>query len=105
MPSDSSPQRELFTNRPVWEEDDVRNGIIATVVLPEGVEKPLDYLVPNELVAEVEPGRRVHVPLGKGNRRRLAYCVCCATWRVATASTQVGGWCGGREATSLGKNA
>lgn len=75
MPSNSSPQRELFTNRPVWEEDDVRNGVIATVVLPEGVEKPLDYLVPNELVAEVEPGRRVHVPLGKGNRRRLAYCV------------------------------
>ena len=75
MPSDSSPQRELFTNRPAWEEDDVRNGVIATVVLPEGVEKPLDYLVPNDLVAEVESGRRVHVPLGKGNRRRLAYCV------------------------------
>ena len=75
MPSDSSPQRELFTNRPAWEEDDVRNGVIATVVLPEGVEKPLDYLVPNDLVAEVEPGRRVHVPLGKGDRRRLAYCV------------------------------
>ena len=75
MPSDSSPQRELFTNRPIWEEDDVQNGVIATVVLPEGVEKPLDYLVPNELVEDVEPGRRVYVPLGKGNRKRLAYCV------------------------------
>ena len=75
MSSDSSGQRELFTNHPIWEEDDVRNGVIATVVLPEGVEKPLDYLVPNELVVEVEPGRRVHVPLGKSNRPRLAYCV------------------------------
>ena len=84
MPSDSSPQRELFTNRPIWEEDDVRDGVIATVVLPEGVQKPLDYLVLNELVEDVEPGRRVYVPLGKGNR--IGLLCCCATRRVAPTS-------------------
>ena len=72
-------QGELFASRPAWEEDDAREGTVATVVLPEGVDKPLDYLVPPELVASVEPGRRVQVPLGRGNRRRLAYCVAVRT--------------------------
>lgn len=79
MPDRPAPQRELFAGRPDWEEDDVRQGMVATVVLPEGVDKPLDYLVPPELAARVEPGRRVQVPLGRGNRRRLAYCVAVRT--------------------------
>jgi len=68
-------QRDLFEHRPAWEEDDARQGIVATVVLPEGIDKPLDYLVPERLAGEVEPGRRVVVPLGRANRRCLAYCV------------------------------
>jgi len=68
-------QRELFGNRSPWAEDDARRGTIATVVLPEGIEKPLDYLVPEALAADVEPGRRVRVPLGRANRETLAYCV------------------------------
>ena len=68
-------QRELFESRPAWVEDDLRRGTIATVVMPDGVDRPLDYLVPEGLAAEVEPGRRVLVPLGRGNRERLAYCV------------------------------
>jgi primosomal protein N' (replication factor Y) len=68
-------QRQLFESGPRWAEDDARQGIIATVVLPDGVEKPLDYLVPEALAGAVEPGRRVLVPLGRGNRERLAYCV------------------------------
>jgi primosomal protein N' (replication factor Y) len=79
MPADPAPQRELFASRPAWEEDDAREGMIATVVLPEGVDKPLDYLVPSHLAASVEPGRRVQVPLGRGNRLRLAYCVAVRT--------------------------
>ncbi|MDR2704409.1 MAG: primosomal protein N', partial [Planctomycetaceae bacterium] len=35
----------------------------------------LDYLVPNELVGKIEPGMRVMVPLGKGNRSVLGYCL------------------------------
>lgn len=57
-------QRDLFEHRPAWEEDDRAHGVVATVVLPDGVEKPLDYLVPEHLAAEVEPGKRVVVPLG-----------------------------------------
>ena len=75
MPQQHTTQRELFESRPQWAEDDARRGTIATVVLSEGVDKPLDYLVPEPLVATVEPGRRVRVPLGRANRERLAYCV------------------------------
>jgi primosomal protein N' (replication factor Y) len=75
MSRDPTSQRELFDRRPQWEEDDARRGTIATVVLPDGVDKPLDYLVPERLAGQVEPGRRVRVPLGRGNRERLAYCV------------------------------
>jgi len=71
----STGQRELFDSQPAWEEDDARQGVVATVVLPDGVDKPLDYLVPESLAAAVEPGKRVRVPLGRGNRERLAYCV------------------------------
>lgn len=73
--SKDTEQRELFERRPAWEEDDVAIGVVATVVLAEGVDKPLDYLVPPSLVAEVRPGRRVRVPLGKRNREALGYCV------------------------------
>jgi primosomal protein N' (replication factor Y) len=75
MTGPSTSQRELFEHRPAWDEDDARRGTIATVVLPDGVDKPLDYLVPDRLAADVEPGRRVWVPLGRANRERLAYCV------------------------------
>ncbi len=75
MSQQHTSQRELFESRPQWAEDDARQGLIATVVLSEGVEKPLDYLVPEAIASSVEPGRRVRVPLGRGNRERLAYCV------------------------------
>ncbi|MFM7248937.1 MAG: primosomal protein N' [Planctomycetaceae bacterium] len=75
MGSNHTGQRDLFEHRPAWEEDDRAEGVVATVVLPDGVEKPLDYLVPERLVAAVEPGKRVVVPLGRADRRRLAYCV------------------------------
>jgi primosomal protein N' (replication factor Y) len=75
MTHQHTSQRQLFESRPQWVEDDARRGTIATVVLPDGVEKPLDYLVPAALAGSVEPGRRVRVPLGRGNRERIAYCV------------------------------
>ncbi|NBW97824.1 MAG: primosomal protein N', partial [Planctomycetia bacterium] len=72
---ESTGQRSLFETQPAWVEDDARQGVVATVVLPDGVDKPLDYLVPEALAAAVAPGKRVRVPLGRGNRERLAYCV------------------------------
>ncbi|NCY02104.1 MAG: primosomal protein N', partial [Planctomycetia bacterium] len=85
MSAQHTNQRELFETGPRWTEDDARQGVIATVVLPEGVDKPLDYLVPERLAAAVEPGRRVLVPLGRGNRERLAYCVAVRTGELPQA--------------------
>ncbi len=75
MADQHTGQRDLFEHRPEWEEDDARQGTVATVVLPDGVDKPLDYLVPERLAGAVEPGRRVCVPLGRANHERIAYCV------------------------------
>ena len=72
MADHHTSQRQLFESQPQWVEDDARRGTIATVVLPDGVEKPLDYQVPESLVPMVEPGRRVRVPLGRANRERIA---------------------------------
>lgn len=83
MTSDQSAQRSLFEDRPAWVEDDARHGTVATVVLPDGVDKPLDYLVPEALLASVEPGRRVRVPLGKANRLRIAYCVAVRSGEIS----------------------
>jgi primosomal protein N' (replication factor Y) len=86
MAADQPTQRSLFEDRPAWVEDDVRHGTVATVVLPDGIDKPLDYLVPESLTSSVEPGRRVHVPLGKTNRLRLAYCVAVRSGELSQSS-------------------
>jgi primosomal protein N' (replication factor Y) len=79
MADEHTTQRALFDTRPAWREDEARRGTVATVVLPDGVDRPLDYLVPDALAEAVSPGRRVRVPLGKGDRQRLAYCVAVRT--------------------------
>ena len=54
---------------------------MATVVLPGGPAGEFDYLAPDRMVAggrpeqRLEPGRRVRVPLGRGNRSVVGYCV------------------------------
>ncbi|MCG8584979.1 MAG: DEAD/DEAH box helicase family protein, partial [Pirellulales bacterium] len=80
MPND---QPTLFDREPPqWELDDQAEHLLATVVFTKGPEKPLDYLVPNKLADQVEPGRRVRAPLGGGNRLLVGYCVEVATRRV-----------------------
>lgn len=68
-------QRQLFESEPSWCSEQTSFGVVATVVVSQGVEKPLDYIIPERLLDAVEPGRRVRVPLGRGNREVLAYCV------------------------------
>ena len=84
MADQHTGQRDLFEHRPEWEEDDARQGTVATVVLPDGVDKPLDYLVPERLAGAVEPGRRVCVPLGRANHERIAYCVALRSGELPT---------------------
>src|SRR5580704_6705763 len=69
-------QQSLFeTQPPPWEQDDQSEKLVATVVFPTGPEQPLDYLVPDRLVDRAELGRRVRVPLGKGDRLMTGYLV------------------------------
>ncbi|MFO0906634.1 MAG: primosomal protein N' [Pirellulales bacterium] len=58
-----------------WETDELRDRLIAEVALAEAPFGPYDYLVPENLRDKVEPGRRVRVPLGKGERTLVGYCV------------------------------
>jgi len=48
---------------------------IASVIFPTGPTQEFDYLVPEGLRAQVEPGRRLRVPFGAGDRLRVGYCV------------------------------
>jgi primosomal protein N' (replication factor Y) len=77
----SSQQQTLFDSQPPpWELDDAAERLVATVVLTSGPSGEFDYLAPDGMVAgdparRIEPGRRVRVPLGRGNRSMVGYCV------------------------------
>ncbi|MEI8372603.1 MAG: primosomal protein N' [Planctomycetota bacterium] len=72
----SDQQRSLFDADPEpWEADDQAEQFVAGIVLATGPAQEFDYLVPDALRDLVEPGRRVLVPLGKGNRLVQGYCV------------------------------
>jgi primosomal protein N' (replication factor Y) len=70
------PQQHLFDTEPEpWEADDQSQQLVATVLFPTGPGQEFDYLVPDALHGRVEPGCRVRVPFGKGNRPVEGYCV------------------------------
>jgi primosomal protein N' (replication factor Y) (superfamily II helicase) len=72
----SDQQRSLFNTDPEpWEADDQAEQLVAGIVFATGPAQEFDYLVPEALQDQVEPGRRVMVPLGKGNRLLQGYCV------------------------------
>ena len=75
-------QQSLFDTEPApWELDDAAEQLVATVVLTGGPQGEFDYLVPAGFAdpaspqRSIEPGRRVRVPLGRGNRNMVGYCV------------------------------
>jgi primosomal protein N' (replication factor Y) (superfamily II helicase) len=72
----SKRQQDLFQPDPApWEVDDADERLIATVVLSEPPHGPFDYAVPPSLCSAVAAGKRVRVPLGRGNRDVTAWCV------------------------------
>ncbi|MDA7977213.1 MAG: primosomal protein N' [Pirellulales bacterium] len=72
----SAEQQSLFKHEPdPWREDDDRQQFVAQVVFPSGPKVILDYLVPPQLAEHNLAGARVRVPMGRGNRRMLGYCV------------------------------
>ena len=71
-----SEQGELFeTNPNPWDLDAAAHQLVATVVFPEAPRGEFDYRIPDELAPMLKAGARVRVPLGKGNRTIVAYCI------------------------------
>ncbi|HVA48423.1 MAG TPA: primosomal protein N' [Pirellulales bacterium] len=69
-------QQQLFdTAPPAWELDDAECHWIATLVLSTGPEQEFDYLVPDDLRPRLDVGQRLRVPLGRGDRPVVGYCV------------------------------
>src|SRR5690606_24854606 len=66
----------LFNAEPEpWELDDAELAVLARVVFTGEPPGPFDYRVPDALRDSLQPGCRVWVPLGKGNKLRIGYCV------------------------------
>ena len=69
-------QQNLFETEPTpWELDDASECRVATVVFSAAPQGVFDYLVPERLRESVCVGRRIRVPLGRGNRSMVGYCV------------------------------
>ena len=69
-------QQQLFDTTPEpWEEDAQAEHRVATVVVLDSPVGELDYLVPDAMRETLQPGCRVRVPLGRGNRSVVGYCV------------------------------
>lgn len=69
-------QQPLFTAPSApWELDEVEDRTVATVIFSAAPGGPFDYRVPDSLIDEVQAGKRVKVPLGRGNRLVTGYCV------------------------------
>ncbi|GAB4140445.1 replication restart helicase PriA [Thermopirellula anaerolimosa] len=69
-------QRTLFddavTEMP-W--DDPGESAVASIVFGKGVRGTFHYLIPEDLLDAVGPGKRLEVPFGRGNRTQVGYCV------------------------------
>ena len=85
-------QQNLFeTALPEWEVDAQEQRLVAKVVIGGGAPGAYDYLVPSQFCDPeqtdrfLEPGRRVRVPFGRGNRFAEGYCVGLETKSVNTS--------------------
>ena len=72
----SDQQGNLFDAVPApWELDAEGDRWVARVVFPGAPLGEFDYCVPDEFRDSLRPGARVKVPMGRGNRLRVGYCV------------------------------
>lgn len=70
------PQRSLFDVAPEqWELDEQAEQLVAVVVFSSAPWGPFDYSVPDHLRTQMQLGKRVRVPLGRGERAINGYCV------------------------------
>jgi len=72
----SQRQQSLFSaDTAPWEEDDAQQQLVAKVVVATGNLDALDYRVPESLRESLKIGHRIEVPLGRGHRSVVGYCV------------------------------
>ncbi|MCA9263213.1 MAG: primosomal protein N' [Planctomycetales bacterium] len=72
----SEHQQDLFNTEPApWEVDDQSDCLVARVVFPEAPPGEFSYRVPDALRGTMQAGCRVRVPLGRGNRTAIGYCI------------------------------
>src|SRR5947199_9673391 len=78
-------QQSLFDAAPdPWELDSADEQLAAAVVFHEPPHGPYDYRVPEAMRGKLQPGQRVRLPLGRGNRFVAGYCVGLASQRGGT---------------------
>ncbi len=58
-----------------WEEAHQQDVLVAEVVFNRPLTTTFDYVVPAHLRPHIQPGQRVRVPFGAGNRLTVGYCV------------------------------
>lgn len=69
-------QQNLFDVDPEpWLLDDLDDFQTASVVFAEAPYGPYEYIIPAELTSSIKTGMRVRVPLGRGSRKVLGYCI------------------------------
>ena len=69
-------QQSLFNvEPPPWQLDDQDDWLAARIVFPGAPYGPYDYSIPADLEKSVQPGVRVEVNLGRGNRIMIGYCI------------------------------
>jgi primosomal protein N' (replication factor Y) len=76
----------------LWiEAPEVREGPVARVALAAAVEGEYSFAVPDELADQVEPGKRLLVPFGRGRKPREAFCTSITRERWTNALRRVAG--------------
>ncbi|MCS7168314.1 MAG: primosomal protein N' [Gemmatales bacterium] len=63
----------------LFSQTETQTGLFVDVVFPGPVDKSWRYAVPEEWVRQVEIGKRVQAPFGRGNRSSMGYCVAVTT--------------------------
>jgi primosomal protein N' (replication factor Y) (superfamily II helicase) len=78
MSSSPHHQKSLFAAEPEqleWDLAAEADVAVAEVALARPIEQTYDYLIPEPLRALIQPGQRVEIPFGAGNRKETAFCV------------------------------
>ncbi len=81
-------QQALFETQPApWTLDDQGDWMAVRVVFAQRPYGPYDYALPANLRGRLQPGQRVKVPLGRGNRSIQGYCVALISPQDAMAAS------------------